>query len=484
MMGYRSGTRWAATVGIVLGLVSITAPRALAQSDSASTDGASAREHVEHALELMGGEEAVRSIDGVAFEMMTQWQRTGFRDVPFTDRPSYERHSDVRDYNLPAWRNTRHFGAQEVTNIVSDSVAVTDFGQGPQPLSVAYVDERQELFTYTPDRLLLALLDAPDLRSLPDSSLGGEEHHVLAATLSSRFPSRVFLHAGTGLPTLLRFRAGHPNDFGLVQWGDMDVQVWYSNWRTFGAVSIPTQWDILRVGAPYKRMTVTSADFEAAIASDSFTISDELRAAYWESDAPRPMHESMPAPQTPETPGSGIIVIARSFGVPTGAVSTGDGWLLLGAGQAPFNFDAGLATLGIEGVESLAGVLVAEARGTSGGVVRAVNDRLPVLVSGGAAPFVQAILRNHGASLETVRVIDDVQTLGVGAERVVLAPLALPDSPKSLLLFKPSLGWLYVPEGTDPLHLRMAQARALDLGWEVKAVGTPRGMWTVPEQPG
>jgi hypothetical protein len=73
---------------------------------------------------------------------------------------------------------------------------------------------------------------------------------------------------------------------------------------------------------------------------------------------------------------------------------------------------------------------------------RAAEEQLPIIVSGGAAPFVEAIFRNGGASSQTVQVIDGMQTMGRGVDRVLLAPLALPDNPESLLLFKPSLGWL------------------------------------------
>lgn len=435
-----------------------------------------ARAHVARAVEWAGGEAALREVRRVALDMMTQWQRINFRAVPFTDRPSFEKHFDVRDYTLPAWRNTRDFGARKIVNVVADSVAVTDFGQGFGPLSVAYVDEREELFTYTPDRLLLALVDAPDLASEPDTLIGGETHHVVSATLNGRYPSRVYFHAGTGLPTLLRFRSAHPNDFGLVQWGPMAVGVWYSGWRTFGPVAIPTQWDITRVGSPYKRMTVLRADFAPDFASaDSFTVAPELRAEYWASSAPLPMHESVAVQDSFAV--DDALVVARSFGAPGGAVDTGEGWLLIGAGQAPFNFDQGRSVAEALGADPITAVLVAEARSTSGGVVRAGELGIPIWVSTGAEPFVRAILRNAGARSADVRVVRSALRLGRGAEQVVLQPIDLPDAPGSLLLYKPSLRWALAPEATDPLAVRMASQLAEALGWDVERMGTARDYW-------
>lgn len=430
---------------------------------------------VDRAAELMGGEDALRDVRFTTFRMMTQWQRTGFRDVPFTDRPSFEPHRDVRDYSVPAWRNTREFGARNVVNVIRDSVATTDFGQGPQPLSVAYVDERNELFVYTPDRLIVALLDASDLTLAPDTAIGDEPHRVVGATLAGRYPARVYFHAGSGVPTMLQFTAGHPNDFGLVQWGEMDVEVWYSNWRTYGAISIPRQWDILRVGAPYKRMSVRSADFSSPIEADSFAISSDMRAAYLSSPSRQPMHESRTIDEVVR-PAEGVIVLKPGFGVPAGAIDTGDGWLLLGAGQAPFNFTQTLDELAEVGVTDVHGVLIAEARAGNGGVVEAAERGLPVFASVGGAPFIETVLRNGGVR-EGPAVLRQARTFGDGASSVLVAPVDLPDVPGSLLVYKPSARWLYVPDGIDPIQVRIAEERAGELGWAVDVVGTPRDLW-------
>lgn len=431
---------------------------------------------VAHALALMGGEAEIRAITHASLDMTTQWQRTSFRDVPYTDRPSYEEHGDRRDYDLGAWRNTRQFPGRNIVNVIRDSVALTDMGQGFRPLSSAYVDERDELFTYTPDRLMLALADAGDLRNEPDTALGGEDHRVVSATLRGRYPARVYFHGGTGLPTLLRFTAGHPNDFGLVQWGEMEVEVWYSGWRTFGGIAIPTQWDIVRVGAPYKRMTVRQADFATPIPADSFAVSDSARTAYWSSLAPLPMHEGVPLDPRIR-PHDGLIAVARPFGIPAGAVYTGEGWVLLGAGQAPFNYDQIVEALEEDGVDRISAVLIGEARGTNGGVSRAIDMGVPVYVSVGAEPFVRTILQNAGAATSGLHVLQEEVTLGIGDDRLLVAPLDLPDAPGSLMAYKPSARWLFVPEGNDPLHQRMARDAAAVRGWEVDVVGTARAIW-------
>lgn len=465
----RSGGRVRAPL---LGLMSVLASVCTGVGESAAQSSDVAIEHVRRAVDLMGGEEALRVAERVRLEMMTQWQRPDYRDVAFRDRPSFESHDDVRDYSIPAWRNTRIFGARTITNVVRDSVALTDMGDGPQALSVAYVDERDELFVYTPDRLVLALLDARDLHALGDTLLGGERHRRVRARLAGRYPSTVYLHAGSGLPTRLSFRAGHFADFGLVPLGEMDVDVWYSGWRTFGAISIPTQWDIWRSGARYKRMTVRTADFAPDFApADSFAVSSEQRAAWLASAQTRPMHESVPVVEP--TVHDGFVALG-GFGMPAGAVDTGGGWILLGAGQASFNFDRALDLLRPAGVNRIRAVLVAEGRIANGGVRRAVENAVPVLASMAAEPVLRRMLREAPAVRAHWIAVTEPVELGAGSGRVVMAPVDLPDVPGSAMLYRPRARWLWVPDAATPLDVRIARSRAESLGWRVDRVGTPR----------
>ena len=435
---------------------------------------------VGRAADLMGGEERLRSVARVSMEMTTTWLRTGFRSVPFTDRPSYEEHTDTRDYSIDAWRNTRRFPNGAITNIIRDSISVTDMGRGFQPLSDAYVDERDELFVYTPDRLILALLDADEIRAEADTLLGEEPHHRVRARLGPGHGHvadvDVFFHAGTELPTMLRFVAPHPSDFGLVQWGAMEVEVWYSAWSSFGDVHIPRQWDIRRVGVPYKRLTVRRAVFDPVFEADSFAVSDSLRRIYAGSPAARPMHEARVI-ESVRRPVSSVALFSPFFGVPTGAVVTSEGLLMLGAGQAPFNYQQAVAELVSRDFAEPSLVLIAPASPGNGGVVGAARDGVPVLASVAAEPFVRAMLDNEGLVRTPIEVVRDTREIGRGEDRVVLARVDIPDTPGALMLYQPANGWLWVPDASSPLHIRIARERAEERGWVVRIVGWQREAW-------
>lgn len=453
-------------LALVLAMTSLAGPaEGLAQAPPP------ARATVERAAGLMGGEETLRGIRTVRFDMMTQWQRTGFRDVPWTDRPSFERHTDVRDYTIPAWRNTRMFTNRNITNIIRDTVAITDFGTGFQPLSVAYVDERDELFLYTPDRLILALLDADRLSAAPDTAIGGEAHHVVRATVDDGLPVSVYFHAGSGLPTLLRFHAAQPNDFGLVPWGDMPVDVWYSNWQSTGALSIPTQWDIERVGRPYKRMTAQSLAINPEFAPDSFAVSADLRSRYIETRGP--MHDRQPDSVAVVAPG---LVQVTGFGFPAGAVRGGNGWYLLEAAHHPLMLERARRGLRDAGVDGIAGAIIVAARAGNGGVVALADEGVPLFISPAAEPFVRTMLDDAGRSGASFDVIRNVRRIGNGREAVQVAPVDLADVPGSLLVYSESLGWLYAPDAATAIDVRLVEERARSLGWTWTALGTARGL--------
>lgn len=427
-------------------------------------------------IEHMGGD-ALRSLERVRYDMITQWQVTSFEARPYADRPSYEKHTDVRDYTIGGWRNTREFpmGGQwrTVVDLVRDSVAVRDFGQGFAPLNIAYVDERNELFAYSPDRVLLHARAASDLRLGPDTTIGGVRHARLAATLNG-IHATLFVRRADGLPTMLRFRAAHPNDFGLVPWGEMDVEVWYSNWRTFaGGISLPAQWDVRRVERPYKRISVLNAAFDPAFAADSFAVADPLRAAYHAS--PRATHPMHDLPLDSARVVEADFAEFRAFGSPAGAVRVGGQWVVLEAGQAPLSFERARDWLAANAPAPVAAVIAGQTTPGNGGAAAAVDAGIPVIAGPGAAPVLRAALQGYGRSA-SIEAVTEPRWLSIGSDSLRLETLDLPDAAGALLAWAPSLRWLYAPAALTPLDLRLVLERARQRGWAAERLGTARGV--------
>ncbi|MFW6084323.1 MAG: hypothetical protein ACODAA_03845, partial [Gemmatimonadota bacterium] len=362
-----------------------------ATGEAGRVDAPPAIEVLDTAIERMGGLETLRGIERVRYDMITQWNRLNYAGGPHDGAGSYEQHTDVRDYTIDAWRNTREFpNGRRVVDLVRGDVAVRDFGDGFQPLNVAYVDERRELFAYTPDRLMLTLRDAPDLRALSDTTLAGAAHARVRGTVD-RFEMTLHLWRGDALPSMVSFRAAHPNDFGLVPRGTMDVAVWYSGWRSLpGGVSLPTHWSVERLGQLYKRLTARNVALDPEFSADSFAVSDELAAAYRQT-ATRPMHDIPLDSARVE----GEFVIFGAPGSPAGAVRVGDGWLLLETGQARLSIERALAWMEENAPGPLVGAVVTTTLG-NGGVAALAERGVPLFTGPGLEPYVRMVLRNHG----------------------------------------------------------------------------------------
>lgn len=452
--------------------------------------GQSAAVLLDTAIARMGGAPVVRGVKRVRFEMMTQWQRTSFDASPYADQPVYESHSDLRDYELGAWRNTRRFNngrsTMEIVDVVRDSVAIRRSPGGPGgvasprvaapgawvPLNIAYVDEWHEQRATAPERLLMLARNAHDLRALSDTVVGGAPHARVSATVDG-VRTTLLLRRSTGFLHAARFRIAEPNDFGLVPWGEMDVEIWYSGWRKQpDGLVYPFQWDVRRVGAPYKRMTVLAATFNQPASPDSFAVSDSLRAAYLTTST-RPMHD-VPLD-------SARIVDARfaSFntpGAPAGAVKLGSEWLMLETGQAPSSAER--ATKWLKQTDAkgrVTGALVTmPATGNGGAPWLAMHD-VSVHAAPGAMPYMDAVLRGHGAPSTNVTRVSRGTWMRVGVDSLWLEPMDLPDLPGALVAYAPSLEWVYSAAAANPLHLDLILARAREKGWRVSRFGSARG---------
>lgn len=396
---------------------------------------------------------------------------------PTSDTPS------LRDYSIPAWRNLRRFPTGgtwwEITDVVRDSVAIRRSNDAWAPLNVAYVDERRELFTFAPERVLLAAREAADLRAAGDTTIGGTVHARVSATVD-RFPTTLFFRRTDGLLAMARYQAAQPNDFGLTLWGRMEVELWYSRWAAGPlGVNLPMQWDVRRVGRPYRRVTVLSMALDSSATADSFTVSDSLRTAFL-ATANRPMYDvpldsaRMVQPRLARLPG---------FGYPTGAVKLGDRWLLLETGQAPLNAQRAVEWLGRADQQAgVGGAVLTFPAAVNGGVVWLVQRGTQLHVGPGAAPFIATILGHSGASLPRGAEVAKGRWLRMGADSAWVEPIDLPDAAGSLLVYVPSLRWAYSAVATGPLQQQYVVERIREHGWEIERIGSLRELWAAVPQ--
>lgn len=456
---------------------------------------------VDSAIVRMGGLDVLRGIRTARYSMVTQWLATNFAPLQFEDAPSYELNTDMRDYTTLTWHNVRRFPGPtwtEFTDLVIDTVAAR-YSTMPIPsvanagrtidnwtaLNVAYIDERRELFAFTPDRLVLLLRSAPDLRSRPDTVIGGIPEAAVSATIDG-FPTTAFFRRSDGLLTMARYHADESNDFGLAPWGPMSVEVWYSVWRNdpTSHVRSPSQWDIVRVGKPYKRMTVLSVAFNATLPADSLVLSDSVRSEYL-AFGRRPMAD-LPLSNAHLAPNRMIAVFAAPGG-PIAAVKVGNGWVLLEPGNLPLNAERAASWLASNDAGSKVAGAIMGTTFPSGGASWVARQGLPVYVAQPGARGDSASLKNYGAPLSALHAVTRGQWIkfpGAVRDSLWVEPVDVPNLQGALLLYSPRLHWAYSSAIGEPAQLRMVAKRLRARGWPVDVVGSPRapeGVKPVPE---
>ncbi len=457
--------------------------------DSPVRHAADAPAALDTAIARMGGAETLERIERVRFETMTLWQRMTFENRPSDLIIAYELHSDLRNYSLVAWRNTRRFVGgptlQEMTDIVRKDVGIRRFPPQPDgaaspwtPINIAYIDERKEIFAFAPERLLLGARNASDLRGLPDTTIAGQPHARVSATVDG-FPTTIFLRRNDGFLAMARYRAAQPNDFGLAPWGDMEAEMWYSRWSKFPVpstpgIAYPTQWDVRRLGRMYKRLVVLSADFDAVAPADSFTISDSLRTAFLAGASNRPMWE------LPMDSAKILEPRLARFGNPgqtQAAVKLGNSWLFLEGASVPQRNETDVQWLETaDPGSSVAGLLVTGPNTGRGGAAWFTQRKLPVYVTPGAATAMSVSLANWKQPRSATTVLAKPQWLRIGGDSVWVETIDLPDYPGALVAYVPSLRWVYSGPAATPLYLDMVVARIRERGWAADRIGSVRSL--------
>ena len=437
---------------------------------------------LDRAIARMGGDSALRSIQTLRLDVMTQWVRTNFASQPFADAPSYERNVELRDYANRAWRNTRTFvgggPAISITDLVRDTVAARLMPRGPNappewgPLNLAYVDERRELFAFAPERLVITLRDDANVRRLADTTMDGEVHARLHATVDG-WPTTLFLRQADALPMMVRFRADEHNDFGLAVWSEHEVEFWYSQWvRVAPGVLLPRQRDVRRVGKPYKRMTALALSVNAPAPADSFTITEAVAAGYLASER-RPMWD---VPLTDARLRDSAFVTLPQFLGSAGAVRIGGAWVVFETAV----HDGAMARIG-EWLAAttpdlpIAAGIVSTASAINGGVRWFSAKRLKVFAAPAAEPVVRMATGGRGAAT----IITESRWVRVGSDSLWLEPVTAPDFSLVLAVYSPTLRWLYWPMAGSPTHQveqEALTARLAARGLPVERVGSIRGV--------
>jgi glyoxylase-like metal-dependent hydrolase (beta-lactamase superfamily II) len=168
-----------------------------------------------------------------------------------------------RNWSYPNWSPLQ-------TTVILPDVAAINVGTRWLPTTPRPIEETMAL---DPERLLLTVRAAKDLRALPDETQQKIAQHVVGFTYKDQ-KMRLLLNPWTHLPTMLESIA---ND-GI--WGDVTTRKWYSFWTLEkGGLMYPrqisTQWN----GFPRFDETVQGLVVDGPIDESAFAMPDDARAA-------------------------------------------------------------------------------------------------------------------------------------------------------------------------------------------------------------
>jgi hypothetical protein len=476
-------------VGLALA-VAISSPTRDSSSRHTTAPIANAASVVDTAIARMGGLAALQGIKTARYHLAIQWLNPNFDLRPYRDAPGYEFDTDYRDYGARIWRNTRRFASGgdwlEYLDLVVDTVAAR---QGPNltksiptpagvvdgwaPLDIAYIDERRELFALTPDRLVLALKDARDLTSRSDTLIGGIRHVAVSGTVEG-YPMTAFFRKTDGMLSLARYHADETNDFGLAPWGPMNVEVWYSVWQRDDSahVYLPHQWDIARVGRAYKRISVLDVAYGSTMSGDSLALSAAVRDAYLKF-ARKPMAD-LPL-DSARISADGRIALFNTPGAPRAAVKIGAAWLLLEPGNLPLNAERAAAWLSAHDNGSRVAGAVISREWPMGGAAWVARSKLPIYLAPADAQGLKTSLANFGAPAATMHVVTTGQWIRLSSsprDSAWAEPIDVPSTAHAMLIYVPSMKWVYSSGLTGPLDQEFMARRIAERGWRVERIGT------------
>jgi hypothetical protein len=236
----------------------------------------------------MGGEDRLRAMHSVHLSFMgsaaeiegaerpeAPWQVAHFTFDDWLDYAHGAWRKDVQAMSLDGgvgqWRKFTVIAADGVAAVVNDGKARRG--------GLVHVGDGAEHLLHQPDRLVLAALDATDLRRAPDAAIAGEPHQIVAFSHAGQ-SIRLWLDAHTHRLDAADIVHTMPEDIYWRVVGDVHDRLDFSRWTLDrSGVWFAREYDQIRDGIPYESLLVTAVEVDPATA-DTFAIADDVRAAF------------------------------------------------------------------------------------------------------------------------------------------------------------------------------------------------------------
>ena len=431
---------------------------------------ARARALVHAAIDVMGGEESLRSLQSIQTEGIGHSY-----SIEQSERPegpwlvSYEEVTELRDYahqRLRRSTRTRGVRASQWTPAfllkVADGAAALQLGERSGPASGTDMAEAENDLALSAERVLLAALDSRDLRVEADSVLQGSAQHVVAFGWRDGLV-RIHLSVHTGMPTAVDVERPYPGSFIWGSWGDVQSRTYLSLWTLEpGGIRYPRQRDVERNGTAYQSFTVTALTLNPEFDADSFSIPADVKKAY-EATAHRTI-EDTPLGQ-PDRPAvecaPGVVQIPGPWNVTL--VRQSDGVVII---EAPISSSYSTRVIAdarqrFPGLPIKAVVSTSDAWPHIGGVREYVARGIPLYALDVNRPILERLISStRRADPDALgrqrknpifRLVVNKTTIGSGPNRLELYPMRTESGERMMMVFLPGHHLLY---GSDLVQQR------------------------------
>ena len=441
--------------------------------DRSGAPDSAARRLVRGAVDAMGGEKVLRGLDYLRLRGVEVTSMVGVSPDSEPPRLLHATFDELRD--VRAGRALRRAEFRMVMR--ADPIPVTQVID-----TAASSFEAAEGVMYAPERLLLLVLEAPDLALAPDTSLPGGGVRVV------RFGSpaiRLYLDPASGLPRGWSTVRTYPRDLNVwAPWGDVRSLTLFGSWALEpDGLRYPRTITVARNGTPYRRISVLGVH-EAEASPDSFATPPGAAP-------PGPVRLGNGRGSEAVEPAPGVVLVPGAYNVVL--VRQGDGVVVL---EAPHS--GAYSRLVLEEaarrwpdlpVKAL--VSTTDAWPHDAGVREYVARGVPIYAPARGAALIRRLAsaphRLAPDSLQRaprppdLRVVGDTTVIGSGPDQVVLAAVAGPagGGGRLLIAFLPERRLLYasdllIPQRFEPEFWLGAWTSLLDdvrgHGWAVDTV--------------
>lgn len=240
------------------------------------------KEIINHTIEAMGGLEKWKSIDYINLKMAGHkyWlEQSENPNGPYIT--SYE----VVDEIHGVWRDqmsrkeaSRMFQSaneMKMEMMINGEFGTMKFGDRVMPLPSGYRQVHDEWMRYAPEKLVLDALKFP-IRKETDQVLEGTNHWVVSY-IKNELKHTLYINTNTHLLYQADIETFSPYDIFNYPWGKFTTTIKYSlQWLYPGQVRYPAQWDVYKLGKPFRSVTIFDIDFKPEVDQALFAIPESM----------------------------------------------------------------------------------------------------------------------------------------------------------------------------------------------------------------